>query len=100
VKLQAVAKNPTKPHYVHYLFETLSLVIKTVCGNVDGAVGEFDRNLFPIFQEILQNEVDSLIPYIFQTISLLLERQKAEVPEAYLSLLPFLVMPVLWERPG
>ncbi|ROT71296.1 exportin-2 [Penaeus vannamei] len=100
VKLQQVAKNPTKPHYVHYLFETLSLVIKTVCNSVDGAVGEFDRNLFPVFQEILQNEIDSLIPYIFQIISLLLERQKAEVPEAYLSLLPFLVMPVLWERPG
>lgn len=100
IKLQHVTKNPTKPHYVHYLFEMLSLVIKTVCNNVDGAVGEFDRNLFPIFQEILQNEVDSLIPYIFQIISLLLERQKSEVPEAYLSLLPFLVMPVLWERPG
>lgn len=100
LKLQHVVKNTVKPHFVHYLFETLSLVIKTVCGTVDGAVGEFDRNLFPIFQEILQNELESLIPYIFQIISLLLERQKGEVPEAYLSLLPFLVMPVLWERPG
>ncbi|XP_045624076.1 exportin-2 isoform X1 [Procambarus clarkii] len=100
IKLQHVAKNPAKPHYVHYLFETLSLVIKAICNTVDGAVCEFDRNLFPIFQEILQNEVDSLIPYVFQIISLLLERQNSEVPEAYLSLLPFLVMPVLWERPG
>ncbi|XP_068237725.1 exportin-2 [Palaemon carinicauda] len=100
IKLQQVAKNPSKPHYVHFLFETLSLVIKTVCNTVDNAVGEFDRNLFPVFQEILQNEVDSLIPYIFQIISLLLERQKVDVPEAYMSLLPFLVMPVLWERPG
>lgn len=100
IKIQQVAKNPSKPHYVHYLFETLSLVIKTVCSSVDNAVGEFDRNLFPIFQEILQNEIDSLIPYIFQIISLLLERQKVDIPEAYLSLLPFLVMPVLWERPG
>ncbi|KAK7073145.1 hypothetical protein SK128_011362 [Halocaridina rubra] len=100
LKIQQVAKNPSKPHYIHYLFETLSLVIKIVCTSVDNAVGEFDRNLFPIFQEILQNEVDSLIPYIFQIISLLLERQKVDVPEAYMSLLPFLVMPVLWERPG
>ncbi|RXG60395.1 hypothetical protein Avbf_15066 [Armadillidium vulgare] len=59
IKLQAVAKNPEKPHYVHFLFESLSIVIKVVCQSFQSAVGEFDRNLFPIFQEILQNEVDS-----------------------------------------
>ncbi|KAK4290993.1 hypothetical protein Pmani_036148 [Petrolisthes manimaculis] len=100
LKLQQVAKNPTKPHFIHYLFETLSIVVKTVCGSVDGAVGEFDRNLFPIFQEILQNEVDSLIPYVFQIMSLLLERQKGQVPDAYMNLYHFLVIPTLWERPG
>ena len=100
MKLQIVTKNPTKPHYIHYLFETLSIVIKVVCSSVDSAVGEFDRNLFPIFQEILQNEVDSLIPYVFQILSLLLERQKGDIPEPYMALLPFLVLPALWERPG
>lgn len=100
VKLQTVAKNPTKPHYIHFLFETLSLIIKVVCLSVNNAVLEFDRNLFPIFQEILQNEVDSLIPYVFQILSLLLERQNSEIPEAYMQLLPFLVLPALWERPG
>ncbi|XP_076036358.1 chromosome segregation 1 [Oratosquilla oratoria] len=99
-KLGQVTKNATKPHFVHFLFETLSLTIKTVCKTMNGAVSEFDRNLFPIFQEILQNEVDSLIPYVFQILSLLLERQKDSVPEPYLQLLPFLVMPALWERPG
>ncbi|MCL4144882.1 UNVERIFIED_CONTAM: hypothetical protein GTU68_064982 [Idotea baltica] len=100
LKLVAVAKNPTKPHYIHFLFESLSLVIKVVCQSIDSAVQEFDRNLFPIFQEILQNEVDSLIPYVFQILSLLLERQKASIPEPYMQLLPFLVLPALWERPG
>lgn len=100
LKLQAVAKNPTKPHYVHFLFECLSLVIKIVCQSVDSAVGEFDRNLFPIFQEILNTEVDSLIPYVFQIISLLLERQTTSIPDPYLQLLPYLVLPALWERPG
>lgn len=27
-KLQMVAKNPSKPHFNHYLFETISLAIK------------------------------------------------------------------------
>ena len=100
LKLQIVTKNPTKPHYIHYLFECISITIKVVCVSVDNAVAEFDRNLFPIFQEILQNEVDSLIPYVFQILSLLLDRHPGQVPDAYMQLLPFLVLPALWERPG
>lgn len=29
-KLQMVAKNPSKPHFNHYLFETFSLAIRFV----------------------------------------------------------------------
>ena len=40
------------------------------------------------------------IPYVFQILSLLLEMHTSSVPEAYMVLFPFLLMPVLWERFG
>ncbi|XP_013137862.1 PREDICTED: exportin-2 [Papilio polytes] len=60
--LAVVAKNPCKPHFNHYLFETLSLSVSA---------------LFPIFQEILQNDVQEFMPYVFQMLSLLLELRGA-----------------------
>ena len=53
-KLQLAAKNPTKPHYNHYLFESLSLSIRIVCKEQPSAVANFESVLFPVFQEILQ----------------------------------------------
>ena len=53
-KLQLAAKNPTKPHYNHYLFESLSLSIRIVCKEQPLAVANFESVLFPVFQEILQ----------------------------------------------
>ncbi|KAF2354137.1 Exportin/Importin Cse1-like [Trinorchestia longiramus] len=101
VRLKLVAKNPTKPHYVHFLFESLAVLVKDVCDAVDfNAIEEFDRSLFPVFQDILREEIDSIIPYIFQLLSVMLEKQKAVIPDPYFQLLPFLVMPALWERAG
>lgn len=100
-KLKLVSKNPTKPHYVHYLFESLTVLIKAVCRAVEfNAIEVFDKNLFPVFQDILREEVDSIIPYIFQTLSVMLDNQKADIPDPYFQLLPFIVLPALWERPG
>uniref|UniRef100_A0A2P2I486 Exportin-2 n=1 Tax=Hirondellea gigas TaxID=1518452 RepID=A0A2P2I486_9CRUS len=100
-KLKLVAKNPTKPNYVHYVFESLTVLVKSVCAAVDfNAVEEFDKNLFPVFQDILRDEVDGIIPYIFQILSVMLENQKAAIPDPYFQLLPFILMPALWERSG
>ncbi len=40
------------------------------------------------------------IPYAFQLLSLMLELHDQTIPNVYLELFPFLLMPVLWERPG
>ncbi len=65
-KLQLAAKNPTRPHYNHYLFEALSLSIRIVCKAQPQAVGNFETVLFPLFQEILQQDVQEFVPYVFQ----------------------------------
>nr|CAI5867494.1 unnamed protein product [Callosobruchus analis] len=100
-KLQLVAKNPSKPHFNHYLFETFSLAIRIVCKTNKAAVTSFEDILFPIFQGILQQDIQEFIPYVFQILSLLMEHTpQGSVPEPYIQLLPCLLAPVLWERPA
>ncbi|KAI8432635.1 hypothetical protein MSG28_013615 [Choristoneura fumiferana] len=104
--LAVVAKNPCKPHFNHYLFETLSLAVALVTKSNPNAITAFEDALFPIFQEILQNDVQEFMPYVFQMLSLLLELRGASSVvasgdgDAYGALLPCLVAPPLWERPA
>lgn len=60
-KLAVVSRNPSKPHFNHYLFETLSLSIKIVCGQTPEAVASFEQALFPTFQAILQQDVQGSV---------------------------------------
>ncbi|XP_028160985.1 exportin-2 [Ostrinia furnacalis] len=102
--LSVVAKNPSKPHFNHYLFETLSLAVALVTKSNPNAISAFEDALFPIFQEILQNDVQEFMPYVFQMLSLLLELRGAGGArgggdsDAYGALLPCLLAPPLWER--
>lgn len=100
--LTLVAKNPSKPHFNHYLFETISLAIKIVCKVEPNAVISFEQALFPVIQHILQQDIMEFLPYVFQMLSLLMEIRQSigSVPEPYLALFPCLLSPILWERPG
>lgn len=98
-KLAIVSKNPSRPNFNHYLFETFALSIKIVCKTHKVAVSSFEEALFPIFQEILQQDVLEFLPYLFQILALLLElRTTQDIPEAYLALFPCLLSSVLFER--
>ena len=100
-KLTQAAKNPTRPHYNHYLFESLSLSIRIVCKTNPAAVANFEQVLFPVFEEILKTDVQEFVPYVFQIMSLMLElHSTGTVPQPYMAIFPFLIMPVLWERPA
>jgi len=100
-KLSQAAKNPTRPHYNHYLFESLSLSIRIVCKSNPGAVANFEQVLFPVFEEILKTDVQEFVPYVFQIMSLMLElHSEGNVPDTYMALFSFLLVPLLWERPA
>lgn len=101
--LTVVAKNPSQPHFNHFLFETLSLAVKIVCKAQPAAVSSFEEALFPVFQDILQQDVLEFMPYVFQMLSLLLEMReeaKTPIPEPYWQLFPCLLAPALWDRSG
>ena len=123
-----IFQNPSKPHFNHYLFESICISIRTTCKVNPEAVTSFEQGLFPPFQDILQQDVQGFfyefysslkycfttfqfnllkmflfsefIPYVFQILSLMLEMQTSSVPEAYMALFPHLLLPILWERPG
>uniref|UniRef100_A0A3P8UU86 Exportin-2 n=1 Tax=Cynoglossus semilaevis TaxID=244447 RepID=A0A3P8UU86_CYNSE len=99
-KLLLVSKNPSKPHFNHYLFESLCLSIRITCKANPTTVGSFEEALFPVFTEILQNDVQEFLPYVFQVMSLLLEIHSNSIPSSYMALFPHLLQPVLWERSG
>nr|CAB3233957.1 exportin-2 [Phallusia mammillata] len=99
-KLVTVSKNPSKPHFNHYLFEALSLCIRVTCRNEKKAVASFEEALFGIFTNILMQDVTEFIPYVFQVMSLLLEMHDPPAPDTYMTLFPHLLNPALWERPG
>lgn len=99
-KLIQASKNPSKPHFNHFLFETLSLSIRIACQKDQSSVAGFEGTLFPAFQDILQQDVQEFVPYIFQLLSLMLECHGSPVPDPYMALFPCLLAPVLWERPG
>lgn len=50
-------QNPSKPHFNHYLFESLCLSVRITCKANPATVSSFEEALFPVFTEILQNDV-------------------------------------------
>jgi exportin-2 (importin alpha re-exporter) len=100
--LAKVAKNPKNPQYNHFLFESIAVLIRSVCTKDSAYTTAFEQFLFPPFQTVLQMEVVEFTPYVFQLLAQILEfrPEGAGLGEAYTSLFPPLLTPTLWERKG
>lgn len=110
--LERVCKNPINPHYNHYLFESVALLVRSCCNTAMNpsltpesaliAANRFEVLLFPPFQAVLTQDVTEFIPYVFQILGQLLCSRSinAGYSDAYKALFPPLLSPVLWERKG
>jgi exportin-2 (importin alpha re-exporter) len=98
--LERASKNPCNPHFNHCLFESIAILIRSVCSKDPSHVTAFEGFLFPPFQAILQLDISEFTPYVFQLLAQLLEFRSKGLGQAYESLLPPLLTPVLWERKG
>jgi exportin-2 (importin alpha re-exporter) len=104
--LERVCKNPINPHFNHYMFECIALLVRTACSpqqaDCVANCDKFEQCLFPPFQQILQQDVSEFIPYVFQVLGLLLSArpERGGFSEAYKLLFQPLLSPVLWERRG
>ena len=99
-KLTAVSQNPRKPHFNHYLFESICCIIRFSCRVNPLSTDKFETSLFPIIEGILVRDVSEFLPYIFQILSLLLELRPPPIPAPYMNIYPHLLIPALWERSG
>ena len=110
--LERVCKNPINPHYNHYLFESVALLVRSCCSPVANptlthesalaAATRFEALLFPPFQAVLTQDVVEFVPYVFQILGQLLCSRPANggYSDAYRALFPPLLSPALWERRG
>eukprot|EP00566_Odontella_aurita_P003278 CAMPEP_0113547256 /NCGR_PEP_ID=MMETSP0015_2-20120614/12254_1 /TAXON_ID=2838 /ORGANISM="Odontella" /LENGTH=984 /DNA_ID=CAMNT_0000447789 /DNA_START=9 /DNA_END=2963 /DNA_ORIENTATION=+ /assembly_acc=CAM_ASM_000160 len=100
--LGRVAKNPRNPQYNHYMFESIAVLVRSVCAKHPEHTSAFESLLFPPFQVVLQMDVTEFTPYVFQVLAQLLEYRPADagLGEAYTSLFAPLLTPTLWERKG
>ena len=99
-KLTLVSQNPSKPHFNHYLFESICCVIRNSCNVNPKSVELFENTLFPLIEFILLRDVSEFLPYVFQILSLLLELRPLPIPQPYMVIYPLLLTPALWERTG
>ncbi|CAH8575839.1 unnamed protein product [Heterobilharzia americana] len=120
-RLTQVTKNPSKPDFNHFLFETICLCIRLTCAIDPNSVLHFEAAFLPIFQDILQQDVVEFVPYVFQLISVMLEQYPSSQTvltncksqsvvngttgnsnnlrpsQAYSALLQRILVPFLWE---
>lgn len=100
-KLNEVAKNPSKPNFNHYLFETITISIRIACDKDRTSLPAFENLLFPIVEHILVTYVQEFMPYAFQILSLLLEYyEPGQVTDRYTELFKMFLTPELWEKPA
>ncbi|KAJ1936744.1 importin-alpha export receptor, partial [Linderina pennispora] len=97
-----VSKNPSNPRFSHFMFEAIGSLARFTCAAEPSAIGQFESTLFPIFQTILQQDIAEFMPYVFQILAQLLSVHQAsgKLPDAYMGLLPMLLVPDLWDSQG
>eukprot|EP00924_Labyrinthula_sp_SR-Ha-C_P005042 maker-scaffold_1-snap-gene-19.30-mRNA-1 protein AED:0.39 eAED:0.56 QI:0/0/0.25/1/0.33/0.25/4/64/1024 len=101
--LVKTCSNPQNPVFNHYLFDSIAAIIKAKFQSGSLQDSSFEEKLFPLFQQILQQDVSELSSYVFQIMAQLLELNASTTPNmvsGYMSIFPALLSPVLWQNKG
>ncbi|AET38305.1 importin-alpha export receptor Ecym_2590 [Eremothecium cymbalariae DBVPG len=93
-----IAKNPSNPRFTHYTFESLSVVIKFNHDNLASII----EAIMPIFLNILADDIQEFMPYVFQIIAYCVEQLPSNmgIPEAIAQLYQPLLSPTVWDLKG
>jgi len=100
--LGRIAANPRNPQFNHYLFESIAVLVSSVCKKDPHQVEAFEGLLFAPFTTILHKEIVEFSPYVFQIMAQLLEfRPSASgLGQAYTSMFPAVLNAKAWEKKG
>lgn len=97
--IDKVKKNPTNPQYNHYLFESVSAMVR----HNPQQVPQIEQKVYPPFASILQEDIGEFMPYVFQIFAQMMEVRPGgpgSIPGSYLQILPMLPSPVLLNNRG
>ena len=93
-----IAANPSNPRFYYYHFETIGALVKFAD---QSQADKIQQELFQPFVLVLQNNVEEFMPYVFQLLAALLERNSSGgLPAAYQSLIAPILAPPIWEQRG
>ncbi|KAK4337092.1 hypothetical protein RND71_043842 [Anisodus tanguticus] len=100
-KLMEVCKNPSKPYFNHYLFESIALSLQIAILHNPASASDIENVVFQLSESIFNQDVQEFLPYMLQLLSLLLEQDPNNfIPENYMKLLQGITGPQLWEKTG
>ncbi|AAS53644.2 AFR273Wp [Eremothecium gossypii ATCC 10895] len=96
--IKIIAKNPSNPRFTHFTFESVSVVIRYNHHNLNVLID----TMMPIFLDILAEDIQEFIPYVFQIIAYCLEQIPSgnNIPENVKQLCQPLLSPAVWEMKG
>ena len=101
--LLQIITNPSHPKFNHFLFESISFLVKYCCFNNQDTYQIAERLLFPTIQIVLRDDVTEFVPYVFQLLSLLLYliplEQLTSTNSGFCQLLTHVIHPSIWSIP-
>lgn len=93
-----LSTNPSNPRFYYYHFEALGALIRFSAASTSDALCQA---LYQPFTNILQNSVDEFMPYVFQLLAALFEKEPTKpLPQQFSPLIAPVLQPVLWEQRG
>ncbi|KAB8416393.1 hypothetical protein FH972_024912 [Carpinus fangiana] len=96
--VKVIRHNPSNPQFYYYLFEGIGALIRfTAPAEPD----KLEKAFYQPFAEILTDNVQEFMPYVFQLFAALLEANPSgALSEYYQSLIQPILTPSLWESKG
>ncbi|KAI4180184.1 MAG: hypothetical protein L6R41_007404 [Letrouitia leprolyta] len=95
---QIITTNPANPRFYYYHFEALGAFIRFAASSQSE---KLENGLYPVFGNILQNDVQEYVPYVFQLFAALLEANPSRtLTTYYASLIQPILSPGFWTSKG
>lgn len=91
-----ISKNPSNPRFTHYTFESIGAIESYSPLEL---LPQLVESIVPVFLNILSEDIQEFIPYVFQLFAFCVEKGKS-VPDSLKQLAQPILSPPLWEMKG
>ncbi|CCE65909.1 hypothetical protein TPHA_0N01280 [Tetrapisispora phaffii CBS 4417] len=91
-----ISKNPSNPRFTHYAFESIGAILYHAPAQL---IPNLIEIMMPVFMNILTQDIQEFIPYVFQLIAFTIEKIST-VPDSVKQLSQPILNPTVWELKG